>query len=177
MKKLFLVLLELAVCVVFVAQAASPGKAETAKVFERFKSLVGDWEGESSKGWTDRISFTLLAGGSAVEQRSFDAHPGETMVTIVHPDGDRLLLTHYCAAKNQPRLRLAHVADDGQRATFEFMDATNLASRDQGHMDKVVFTFPDDDHFSEQWTWYAKGTGRWQEVIHHRRIQAAPRRE
>jgi hypothetical protein len=43
------------------------------------------------KGWTDRIEFNLFAGGSAVKERSSDAHPGETMLTIFHMDGDRLI--------------------------------------------------------------------------------------
>jgi hypothetical protein len=37
-------------------------------------------------------------------------------------------------------------------------------------MDKAVFTFPDDDHFTSQWTWYANGKESWQEVIEHRRV-------
>jgi hypothetical protein len=61
--------------------------------------------GKSTKGWTDRIEFNLLAGGSAVEERSFDAHPGETLLTIFHMDGDRLMLTH--DFKRESRQRVA----------------------------------------------------------------------
>jgi hypothetical protein len=79
--------------------------------------------GKSTKGWTDRIEFNLLVGGSAVEERSFDAHPGETMLTIFHMDGDRLMLTHYCMAKNQPRLLATTISPDGKTIEFTFLDA------------------------------------------------------
>ncbi|MCI0348944.1 MAG: hypothetical protein L0Z53_05910 [Acidobacteriales bacterium] len=171
-----LVALLVSVSVPVVAQTQNPNNATVNKVFERFKALAGDWEGKSTKGWTDRIKFTILAEGSAVEERSFDAHPGQTMVSIIHPDGDRLLLTHYCAAKNQPRLKLTSASEDGRRVTFEFLDGTNLPSRDRGHMDKVVFTFPDDDNFTSQWTWYEKGKETWQEVIEHRRVRSVSQR-
>lgn len=156
------------------AHAASA--AESKAVYEKFKSLAGDWNGASTKGWNERLSYKTIANGSAVLESSFDAHPGEEMLTLVHPDGDRLMLTHYCAAKNQPRLvltQMEHGADGGVTgATFEFLDATNLASRDAGHMDKVVFTFNGDDSFTDRWTWYAKGTEAWMEEIVNTRVPA-----
>ncbi len=30
----------------------------------------------------------------------------ENMITMFHMDGDRLLMTHYCGAGNQPRMKL-----------------------------------------------------------------------
>ena len=145
------------------SRPASP--AESRAIFEKFKSIEGDWTGTSTKGWTERISYKVIANGSAVLESSFDAHPGEQMLTLIHPDGDRLMLTHYCAAKNQPRLVLTQVKDNGNTAVFEFLDATNLPSRDKGHMDKVVFTFKDANTFTDQWTWYEKGKESWMEEI------------
>jgi len=80
----------------------------------------------------------------------------ESMVTMYHVDNNRLMLTHYCAAQNQPRMQ-AQVSDDGKTLTFDFIDATNLASADVGHMRKLVLTIQDKDHVTEQWFFAQKG--------------------
>lgn len=138
-------------------------------LFEKMKSLSGEWKGKSTKGWTETIKVDVIAGGSVIRFVSFDAHPGETMQTMLHLDGDRLVLTHYCIARNQPRLVATDITARG--ATFEFLDGTGMASRDAGHMDKVVYDFIDGDHFTSRWTWYQKGEERWLEQIEHERIR------
>ncbi len=135
------------------------------QAFDRFKKLEGAWTGRSTKGWEEVVNYRAIAGGSVVVGTSFDAHPNETMMTMIHMDGDRLMLTHYCVAKNQPRLVATGFADNGRAITFEFLDGTNLVSRDRGHMDKVVFRFTDDDHVSSRWTWYQDGKESWMEEI------------
>lgn len=154
------------------AKAGPPPNAAVRQVFERFLSLAGEWRGRSTRGWDDRVTFQVIASGSAVVETSmFEAHPGETMMTIYHLDGDRMMLTHYCVAKNQPRLQVSSVEDGGNRVTFSFRDATNLASRDQGHMDRVVFEFQDHDHFSSRWSFYKNGREDWMEEVHYDRVR------
>jgi hypothetical protein len=142
---------------------AAPTPAQAT--FERLKKLEGSWTATSTQGWTEQLQLAVIAAGSAVLETSVDAHPGETMATVYHMDGNRLLLTHYCVAKNQPRLQATSFEHDGQDVTFTFLDATNLPNRDHGHMDKVVFHFTDDDHFSAQWTWFENRHEQWLEVI------------
>jgi hypothetical protein len=72
------------------------------------------------------------------------------MVTMYHPDNDRLLMTHYCSAHNQPRMQ-AEVSPDGKRFTFNFLDATNLGSSDAAHMQRMTLTIEDANHMTEQW--------------------------
>ena len=159
----------LAVAAVLLAGEAAPptgaGGASARAAFERLKALDGTWHGASSKGWTDEARYRVIAGGSAVLATSFDAHPGETMATLFHLDGERLLLTHYCVAGNQPRLVATGFALGGREITFSFQDATNLASRDVGHMDSMVLRFVDESHFTTRWTWYQDGRARWMEEI------------
>ena len=143
--------------------AAAPTPARLA--FERFKKLEGSWRGRSTKGWEEAVSYRTIAQGTVVVGTSFDAHPNETMMTMIHLDGDRLMLTHYCVAKNQPRLVATSYADEGRTITFTFLDGTNLPSRDRGHMDKVVFRFIDDHHVAAHWTWYQDGKESWMEEI------------
>jgi len=140
--------------------------------FERFRALAGEWEEQSTKGWTGSDSVRVIARGSAVLFTSaISVHPGEdeNMATVVHLDRGRLLLTHYCVAGNQPRLAATNIAEDGNLVEFTFVDGTNLVSRDAGHMDHVLFRFADRDHYTSKWTWYENGRERWMEDIAHRR--------
>lgn len=151
------------------APASQPAAEDAAAAFARIKKLAGRWQAQSSKGWSDEVTYEVVARGSAVVQRiAFADNPDETMYTVYHLDGDRLLLTHYCEARNQPRLVLAEAGED--RLAFEFLDATNLPSRNHGHMDRAVFTFLDDDRFSSRWTWFQDGREQWLEEIVYRRL-------
>ena len=141
------------------------------KGFERFKSLEGKWLGKSTKGWTEEVSYRTIAGGSVVVANSFDAHPNETMLTMYHLDGERLMLTHYCVAKNQPRLVATSISEDAKEMTFTFLDGTNLPSRDKGHMDKFVIKFVNENTITSQWTWYQNGKESWMEEIKLERIK------
>ena len=151
---------------------SNPNKAAALTALERFKSLAGEWEGKSTAGWAGAATYSVIARGSAVLSASkHSAHPGddESMATVYHLDGDRLLLTHYCVARNQPRLVATKVDNDGRRIEFTFVDGTNLASRNAGHMDRAVFEFHDANRFSSRWTWYQDGQERWMEDITYTR--------
>jgi len=141
------------------------------QTFERLKRFEGKWMGRSTKGWEEVINFKTIAQGSVVHESSFDAHPNETMATMYYLDGSRLLLTHYCVSRTQPRLQATSFDDGGRKVTFTFLDATSLSSRDKGHMDKVVINFIDDSHFTSQWTWYQDGKERWLEEIKYERAK------
>jgi hypothetical protein len=78
------------------------------------------------------------------------------MISMFHMDNDRLLLTHYCATGNQPRM-VASLSPDGKSVTFDFLDATNLASPSTGHMNRVVFTVVDANHHTEDWRFIQDG--------------------
>ena len=154
------------------AQSHAHGDGGAAKAttsaraaFEQFKRLAGEWRGRSTKGWEETVSFKTIANGSVVVETSFDAHPNETMMTMFHMDGDRLMLTHYCVARNQPRLVATSFDADGKTVTFTFLDGGNLPTRDRGHMDKAVFRFLDADHVTTRWTWYQDGKESWMEEI------------
>ncbi|MCC6425191.1 MAG: hypothetical protein IT435_00080 [Phycisphaerales bacterium] len=139
-------------------------------LYERLKTLHGAWQSKSTKGWGGKIQYETIAGGSCVMETDAVAHPDAKMLSLYVLDIDRIVLTHYCAARNQPRLVATDISDDASRATFTFMDATNLPSRDVGHMDSMVIRFDGPDAFTSQWTWYGKGQESWMEEIQHRRI-------
>jgi hypothetical protein len=126
------------------------------KSFDQLKTLRGSWEGKNSDGKLVQVSFRDTAGGSALMSEIHGQGP-EDMISMFHLDGpNRLLLTHYCGAGNQPRMT-ATASPDGKTITFDFLDATNLATPAAGHMQRVVFTMVDANHHTEDWTFAAAG--------------------
>ena len=144
--------------VVLMVMALSAGIcfARTLPEFERMKSLVGEWKGTSMNGNAATVTYTLVSDNSALMERL--AMGGESeMVTMYHPDGDHLMMTHYCSAHNQPRMRSQTVPVGSKDITFDFVDVTNLSAPGAGHMSKLVVTFGDKDHFTQEWTWTQQG--------------------
>lgn len=135
---------------------SAPARSASHPGWEKMKSLVGDWEGKYNDTAPVALSYKMVSSGTALMETL--AAPGEMeMVTVYHPDGDRLMMTHYCAASNQPRMRTGAPAGDGKQLTFSFVDATNLAGPDAEHMRKLVVTIQDADHFKQEWTSRSKG--------------------
>jgi hypothetical protein len=142
------------------AQAQPQEKAGAMKMsavpqtpeWQKLKTLAGSLEGtmeESGQTMPAAVEVRMTGDGSAIMHVLGKDSPYE-MVTMIHPDGKRLLATHYCAAHNQPRMALVPSASANQVA-FSFVDGTNIAPGDE-HMRGVVFTFIDADHHEEAWT-------------------------
>jgi len=139
----------------FAGPAMTP-MSKTIPEFEKMKSLVGEREGKSLEGNNAKVSYTLVSDNSALMEKL--AMGGESeMVTMYHPDGDHLIMTHYCSAHNQPRMRSQTASMEMKNIVFDLVDVTNLATPDAGHMRKLALTFVDQDHFTQEWTWSEKG--------------------
>jgi hypothetical protein len=128
-------------------------ESDAHKSFEMLKGMEGNWVGKNNQGQTLEISFRSTAGGSAL-MSEIHGHGPENMVTMFHMDGDRLIMTHYCGAGNQPRMKV--VSADAKSVSFEFFDGTNIGP-DAGHMQHVTFTQPDADHHTEEWVFLDHG--------------------
>lgn len=135
-------------------KAAAPKHAG----LERLKKLVGTWVATDEAGKpTDKVVsvFKLTAGGSAVHETIFPG-TGHEMVTVYHLDGKDLVLTHYCAAGNQPRMK----ADPKAPATelrFEFAGGSNLDPAKDMHMHEGSIRFLDDDRIEWSWVGWMNG--------------------
>jgi hypothetical protein len=114
--------------------------------FTSLTSLAGEWQFKAENMPSQTVILKVISGGSVL----MESMEHESMVTMYHLDKGRVMMTHYCSAQNQPRMQ-AQVSDDGKTFTFDFLDATNLASPSDGHMRKMVLTIQDKDHFTEQW--------------------------
>jgi len=146
--------LRIAACILLFGTAVF-AQSDAQKSFDQLKSLAGSWEGKSSEGEPVQVSFRMTAGGSAL-MSEITGH-GENMISMINFDGpNRLLLTHYCAIGNQPRMQ-ASASPDGKTITFNFVDATNLDSPQSGHMDHVVVAMLGPDHHIEEWNFIDHG--------------------
>ena len=145
--------------VVLLAAVAAQAQSG-AQQFDSIKALAGNWEGKGEMSDPVQVSFKLTAGGSAVMSEIVSQMKGksEDMITMFNMDGDRLLLTHYCEAGNQPRMK-ASASADGRTLSFDFVDATNITAAQPGHMQRVIFTFVDPNHHTEEWH-FATGNGK-----------------
>ncbi len=126
---------------------------------ELMKKLAGTWTGTAShgneKGEETTVTYKVTAAGSAVMETLFGGTPHE-MITMYHQDGEDLILTHYCAAQNQPRMK-ASVKDGGKKLEFKFLDGTNLDPAKDLHMHEGTMHFVDADHIRSEWVGYVEG--------------------
>lgn len=142
------------------AATAALGQTSAQKSFDQVKSLSGGWEGKDAKGMPLEVNFRDTAAGSALmSEIHSNTHGPEDMISMIHMDGpNRLLMTHYCGAGNQPRMA-ATSSPDGKTISFDFFDGTNLTSPDAGHMQRLVIAILDPNHHTEEWTFNA-GNGK-----------------
>jgi hypothetical protein len=136
--------------------ARSQAPVKSSEGFDRLKTLVGVWESVDADGKTFTSTFRLVSNGTALEE-TFQTPKDDQMVTLYTPDGNRVALTHYCSAGNQPRMESPVITGATEEFVFAFTGATNLASPEDSHMHRMVLQIEDADHFSETWTNRAKG--------------------
>ena len=134
------------------AKKGPPSKAQPA--LDKLKKLAGEWvyAGGENKGQL-AVRYTVSSAGSVVMEQLFPGTDHE-MVTVYHLDGDKLMMTHYCAAGNQPRMHAAPATD---KLVFTCTGGSNMKESDS-HMHAMTLTFIDDDHFKEEWTWKGEQT-------------------
>jgi hypothetical protein len=144
--------------------AAAVAQSDGQRAFDKLKSMAGTWEGKMSDGQSVTMTYSLVSGGTAVMADA--SH--ESMVTMYTLDGDRVLMTHFCATGNQPRMAAA-LSPDGKSLEFNFIDASNLATPQSGHMHHAIFAFADANHYTEEWTWAKDGQNRIEHFDLHRK--------
>jgi len=155
----------LAVLVLALATASFASDAQAS--FEKLKTLEGNWAGKAM-GRDLQVSFRVTSKGSAIMS---EIHGPENMISMIHLDGDRLMLTHYCDTGNQPRM-VGTVSPDGKSVTFNFLDVTNLLSSQPGHMVRMTLTMLDADHHTELWEFQdAAGKAQQHEAFDLQRVK------
>jgi hypothetical protein len=112
--------------------------------FERMKSLVGKWSADSPMMGRMNTEFRVIAGGSVVEERFAKDTPME-MLSTYHDVNGRLMMTHYCMLRNQPKMALTKSTADS--LTFDLVPTPGLNVAKDKHMHGATYTFIDSNHF------------------------------
>ncbi len=154
--KRFITILTVLLAFTFIAsQMYAVHGDSAAEKFKKIKSLAGDWQGtRAMDGKTVNATYELVSNGSTVMETLMPADE-PNMVTMYHLNGDQIMMTHYCAVNNQPRME--SVSSDDGMVKFELKDITNLAKEEDGHMVGMSIAFKDDDHITHTWTFKQEG--------------------
>ena len=133
----------LAIALLATTAVAAQAAVTAADAFASLKKLEGRWRGPSPmKGMPPgNTIFHVTAGGSAVEERILPGTKME-MLSVYHMDKGDLLMTHYCAAGNQPRMKLNTRTSTAGELVFDFAGGTNLNPRRDMHMHSQRMTLP-----------------------------------
>src|SRR5439155_11501599 len=135
--------------------AAGPSSS-AATTFEKLSTLVGQWEGKTTSGRSQHVSYRLTAAGSALVE-TWTLGPDRESLTLYHLDGDRLLADHYCPQGNQPRLQLTSSAEPGAFA-FEFREGANLDVKGKAHQQAFWIKIDNSGSFTRSETYVENGS-------------------
>jgi len=138
------------------ASAAEPVSARTA--FEKLKTLAGDWRGTIDKrgaGDPVAVNYKVTSSGHALVETLFPGSERE-MVTVYHLDRDKLVLTHYCAAGNQPQMAMTRNPTPEVLA-FDFIGGANIRPRKDGHMHALRLHFLGLNELQAEWDSFKDG--------------------
>ena len=138
-----------------VASAAfAADKTKSEEAFDRLASLNGEWSGEQD-GVKVTLIYTLTANGSALMEE-FRPETGPVMITMFTVDGDHLIATHYCSAKNQPQMITSAITDAQEPLAFSLARITGLKSPDDWHNTGLTLIQEDNDRLTQEWTYQSK---------------------
>lgn len=136
-------------------RAASPS---SKAAFERLLALAGTWEGKAGHGEKlnpATVRWERISGGSAVMETLFPGTEHE-MRSVYFLDRGELVLTHYCAMGNQPRMTLSPASTD-RELVFEFAGGTNLDPAKDVHVHSGRITLAAPDALEAEWTVWGGG--------------------
>jgi hypothetical protein len=143
--------------------ASKPAPSEAQKSFDVMKTFAGEWDGPVTvpeapdmNGGKLHLSLRVTSRGHAIVHElqeantPLDATKYDHPVTMLYVEGDQLNLIHYCDAGNRPRMT-GKMSPDGKTIEFELVDVSG--GTNHGHMHHAVFTYIDDNHHTEDWTY------------------------
>jgi hypothetical protein len=134
-----------------------PPAGPQVPALERLKALAGDWvDADAKPGAKDGpvVTYRVTGAGSAVVETLFAGTPHE-MVSVFHRDGTDLVMTHYCSAGNQPRMRTKGMT--GNVLAMDYDGGTNLDPSRDSHIHSFRLEFVSPDEIREDWVGWDKG--------------------
>jgi hypothetical protein len=146
------------------------GSSSSAAGFERLKALAGTWQVAGKMGKA-QSTYEVVANGSTVIERFTMDGMSSPMVTAYHLDGDKLELTHYCMAGNQPSMVAKGIDPASGEIVFDFASVTNLTDPNAKYMHNATYQLTDSDHFTTAWTLYENGKPKFTETSQYTRVK------
>jgi hypothetical protein len=149
-----------AACCLAAAEKQAQKASAPDAAFESLKLLAGDWVGKNTKGshasdMEVKANYKITSGGTTIVE-TLGAGSDHEMVTVIHKDGNDLVLTHYCMLGNQPRMK-ADGSGDAKKVAFKFAGGSNMKSDKDMHMHAVTYTLQDKDNLTAEWLLYVDG--------------------
>ena len=141
-----------------VASPAAAPPVDGKAAFARLAALAGTWEGEAGHGGAGQgatVTYRLASGGSVVEETLFPGTPHE-MISMYHLVDGQLVMTHYCAMANQPRMRLDAKSSTPDRLVFAFDGGTNFDPAKDTHVHSGVIEWKGES-LHAAWAVYSGG--------------------
>ena len=155
MHSLYVLVAVMSSLILLSAQAKPQDRSKSEAVFKQLTSLVGGWEAVQD-GVPVTETYTLTANGSAVMAETKPEND-PAMITMFTVDGDHLIATHYCAARNQPQMETGIPEDLQKGVTFSLVRVTGMKTPDDYHNTGLTITLEDKDHMTQRWTYLYKG--------------------
>jgi hypothetical protein len=143
-----------AMALVLATAVLAAEKTKSEQAFDRLSSLKGEWQGEP-EGVKTTLIYTLTADGSVLMEEC-RPQSGPEMITMFTVDGDHLIATHYCSAKNQPQMATSPITDAQKPLAFSLVRITGLKSPDDFHNTGLTVIQEDNDHLTQEWTYQFK---------------------
>ena len=153
---------------VVLAASAPADKTNSEQAFERLALLQGEWQGVAD-GVNTTLIYTLTANGSTLMEQC-RPEKGHEMITMFTVDGDHLIATHYCSARNQPQMATAAITDVQKPLVFLLVRVTGLKSPHDFHNTGLTVIQEDNDHLTQEWLYDAKGKSG-KNVFHFTRVR------
>jgi hypothetical protein len=140
-----------------VGAADEAPRPDHAAAFERLKTLVGAWQGShtTADGPAMAVEYGLTGNGTALVERLFAGTPHE-MLSVYYMDGSELVLSHYCAMGNQPRMKLVAGGKEGE-LRFDFAGGSNVDPATSAHIHGGRFAIHASDRFDADWIVWSGG--------------------
>jgi hypothetical protein len=130
--------------------AAATGRAAAA--FATLRDLQGKWTIQSgAKTLNIQMTYDTGSKGSIVTEQF-----GKEL-SVFYRNGNELLMTHFCNAGNQPRLRLREDTPPGT-LEFDMFDITNLADPADAHVQKAIYRRVNENQFELELVWHHPAT-------------------
>jgi hypothetical protein len=141
-----------------IGQDGSSKPVTPRAAFQMLKNLAGEWTENTQEEIDEskiKVVYRVTALGSALMQTEFPSSDHE-MVSMYHMDGDQLMMTHYCAMGNQPKMTLEE-GSSSDELIFAFAGGTNMNPEKDAHIHNGRIRFINEDTIESEWAVFRDG--------------------